>query len=421
MANLPRAEPSPYGTGATPTMRFLALLALAALAAVPHAGAAAVLKAGAAAVKITPALDRTVFIAGYNNNRIADSVHDDLWARALVLDDGTTRMAVVSCDLIGISNHRVRKMRARIKAVPGENVLIAATHVHSGPDTLGLWGKSQLSTGLDPVYMEKLEENVAAAVEKAAAELQPVTLSAAAGTVPDGFVHNSREAIQDKVLTALRFASGAGKTVATLVNYGGHPEVNKTKALTSDFVGPVRDAVEKELGGVAIFLNGALGGMVTPKISAHTWEEMQRVGEGVGRSAVEITGRARPVTVEKIALRRKEVTLPLENQAFKLLAGAKVLDAGDLTTDVHTEVWRVDLGPITWMTIPGEILPRPALDLKSRMPGAYKMIVALGNDELGYILHPEDFDRDLYKYERSMSVGKQTWPGLLAAAEELLR
>src|SRR5687767_2688389 len=98
------------------------------------------LRAGAAAVKITPSLTRTVYIAGYNNNRPATSVHDDLWARALVLDDGKSRLAVVSCDLIGLFNRRVKQIRALIKAVPPDNVLIACTHVHSGPDTLGLWG-----------------------------------------------------------------------------------------------------------------------------------------------------------------------------------------------------------------------------------------------------------------------------------------
>ena len=55
------------------------------------------------------------------------------------------------------------------------------------------------------------------------------------------------------------------------------------------------------------------------------------------------------------------------------------------------------------------------------MPGRYRMVVALGNDELGYILHPDDWPRDLYKYERSMSVGPQTWPLLESAARELLR
>ncbi len=387
-----------------------------------------VFRAGAAAVKITPSLTRPVFIAGYDSNRIAESVHDDLWARVLVLDDGRTRTAVVSCDLIGLFNSRVRKIRAAIGArggVPAENVLITCTHVHSGPDTMGLWGKAPLSSGLDPLYMKRLEDRIVVGVDAAVRDLQPVTLSAGKVTVPDGFVHNSREELQDKELTALRLTSSTGRTVATVIHYGGHPEVNKSKALTSDYVHYVREGVERQFGGVALYLNGALGGMVTPKVKGHTLEEMERVGKGVAKSAVEAVERAKAVEVDTITLRRKDVTLPLANDQFRLLLAAKVLD-NDTRVDqgvaqFETEVWRVDLGPITWITIPGEILPRPALELKKAMPGRFPMVVALGNDELGYILDPEDFGKDRYKYERSMSVGKETWPRLWSAAKELLK
>lgn len=387
--------------------------------------AAGRLRAGASAVKITPSLGRTVYIAGYDRNRVAEAVHDDLWARALVLDDGVTRMAVVVCDLIGLSNWRVRRIRRSIRGVPGENVLIACTHVHSGPDTLGLWGKELLSSGIDPLYMERLEHRVSAAVDAAVRDLRPISLSAGTSTVPDGLVHNSREPVQDKLLTALRFTDEAGSTVASVIHYGGHPEVNESRTMTSDFVHYVRQAAEARFGGVALFLNGALGGMVTPKIRESTFDEMRRVGEGVGRAGIEALEGAQSARVERIRLKKRDVTLPLENAGFQGLIAAKVLDgepAGRAgSPELTTEVWRLDLGPITWITIPGEILPRPALDLKSKMPGRWPMVVALGNDELGYILDPADFDRELYKYEKSMSVGKRTWPLLREAAEELLK
>lgn len=387
--------------------------------------AAPALRAGAASVKITPSLATPVYIAGYAINRVADSVHDDLWARAVVLDDGKTRMAVVVCDLIGLSNYRVRLLRGRVHGVPPENVLIVSTHVHSGPDSLGLWGKGFGVSGLDPVYMDRLGDRISAVVDTAVKDLRPVTLSAGSVTVPDGLVYNSREAIQDKTLTALRLSDANGGTVASIINYGGHPEINKGKAITSDYVGYVREAAEKRFGGVALFLNGALGGMVTPKVTGHTWEEMERVGTGVGRSAVEALEAAKPLPVSAISLMRRDVTIPLENDKFKLMLGLRVLDADPAMlragAQFATEVWRVDLGPVTWITIPGEILPRPALELKAKMPGAYPMIVALGNDELGYILEPDDYEKQLYNYERSMSVGSQTWPKLFEAAKELLK
>jgi hypothetical protein len=362
-----------------------------------------------------------VYIAGYENNRVAESVHDDLWARVLVLDDGNVRMAVVSCDLVGLTNQRVRKIRDRIRSVPKENVLIACTHVHSGPDTMGLWGRNFAVSGIDPLYMERLADRIAAAVDAAAAALEPAKVSAAASEVPDGLVHNSREPLQDKQLTSVRVTAADGRTISTLIHYGGHPEVNKSKALTSDYVGYVRDAVEKQFGGVAIYLNGALGGMVTPKVSGHTLEEMERVGVGVGRVATATTAEAGPVAAVPLRIQRRDVKIPLENNGFKILIGGKVLDGETVDGMIPTEVWRIDLGPMTWITIPGEILPKPALALKSKMPGIHPIIIALGNDEVGYILDPEDFDAKRYSYEKSMSVGKETWPRLLDAATDLLK
>jgi hypothetical protein len=404
---------------ALPLLLFaIALFALTESAAQPAPGSA--LRAGAAAMKITPSLDRPVYIAGYDNNRVAESVHDDLWARALVLDDGKTRMAVVVCDLIGLSNYRTRQIRERITSVPKANVLVATTHVHSGPDTLGLWGPTAFQSGLDPRYLATLEQRIADAVEGAARALRPATLSVGRVEVPDGFVYNSREPIQDKDLTALRLRDPAGATIATVIHYGGHPEVNKGTALTSDFVHYVRGKVERRFGGTALFLNGALGGMVTPKVSEHTLAEMERVGQGVGDAAVAAIEKAAPVEVPAIRLEQKALKLPLENQRFKLAAAAKLLDVGPLADSFETEVWRVDLGPVTWITLPGEVLPKPALALNESMPARYHMVVAMSNYELGYILDPEDFDKPRYKYERSMSVGKQTWPLLHAAARDLL-
>jgi hypothetical protein len=411
-------------------MRFLRLvLVFLALGLAVSAGGAQAqvprLRAGVAAVKITPSLTRTVYIAGYESNRVADAVHDDLWARALVLDDGQTRIAVVALDLVGLFNARVRQIRSRIAAVPPDNVLITCTHVHSGPDTMGLWGPNPFTTGVDPLYMARLEDRIVAAVEQASRNLRPVRLLAGKTQVPDGFVHNSREPLQDKQLTALRFVEPDGRTVGTVIHYGGHPEVNKSKALTSDFVHYTRQAVEARFGGVALFVNGALGGMVTPKISGHTWEETERVGKGVGVSAVAAAESAEELASTRITLRRRDVELPLENPGFQLFMKAKIFDppmAAAMRTDgkLTTEVWRLDLGRICLVTLPGEILPKPALQLKSMMPGPYRLVVGLGNDELGYILDPEDFDTRRYSYEKSMSVGKQAWPLLLKAAQELL-
>src|SRR5205814_1608331 len=133
---------------------------------------------------------------------------------------------------------------------------------------LGLWGPSPTETGRDPHYLERLEAQVTEAIDRAAAALAPATLRLAQATVPDGLAYNARErAVQDKTLTALQVRDLGGRTIATVVNYGCHPEVmqNGSNAVTADFCGIVVRDLEREFGGTGLYLNGALGGMVTPE------------------------------------------------------------------------------------------------------------------------------------------------------------
>ncbi|HEY8743283.1 MAG TPA: neutral/alkaline non-lysosomal ceramidase N-terminal domain-containing protein, partial [Chloroflexota bacterium] len=96
----------------------------------------AILRAGAARVVVTPPLG--VSLAGSYHDRRANGLHDDLYARALVIDDGATQVAIVSVDVIGVRSATTVAARHLIEhlcGIPGDNVLIAATHNHSGPLT----------------------------------------------------------------------------------------------------------------------------------------------------------------------------------------------------------------------------------------------------------------------------------------------
>lgn len=413
------------------------------------------LRAGAAAVTITPSLERPVYLAGFNANRRATSVHDDLMARALVLELNGERVALVGLDLIGLQNHRIRAIRARLKSVPADHVVIASTHVHSGPDTLGLWGPSPTQTGRDGQYMDWLEDRVVRAIEAAASRLRPATLRLAQTTVPDGLAVNIRERdLQDKTLTTMQLRDRRGATIATLVNYACHPEVmrNGSFAVTADFCGATMREVERAAGGVGIYLNGALGGMVTTDGKTNEWEEVERIGAGIGRAAIAALKEAKPERVGDLAIESRAVELPLENERFRQAVAVGLLElpvhdaglrrpvSGETGTEpgatgggkadppsapgppksLVTEVTRIRLGNAEFVTVPGELLPKPGLALRSAMQGRYRFIIGLGQDELGYLMEPGEFDRDLYRYERSMSVRKQAWPILFRTLKDLI-
>lgn len=85
---------------------------------------------------ITPEIGpRPVYLAGFDQNRKATAAHDDLWARAVAVSDGTQRIAIVSVDLIGVFHADVENVRERLqRAVPGAVLIVSSTHNHDGPE-----------------------------------------------------------------------------------------------------------------------------------------------------------------------------------------------------------------------------------------------------------------------------------------------
>jgi hypothetical protein len=115
-----------------------------------------------------------VFLAGFGNNRLATGKHDDLWARAIVLEYGTTRIAIVSIDVIGYYSkanyYGLGEIRKLVDPKLGiSEILIASTHNHEAPDTIGAWGPNGLSDGKYPKYLRFIDRQIAKAINKAAA------------------------------------------------------------------------------------------------------------------------------------------------------------------------------------------------------------------------------------------------------------
>src|SRR2546430_10921304 len=131
-------------------------------------------QAAAGKIDITPT--GTCFIAGYSNNRRSEGVHDPLWARCLVMRNGAATVALVSCDAIGISRYTGQKIRALVKSVPTANVLVGATHTHSGADTQGLWGPNSQTSGVDRAWLDDVVHRVAELIDSRAGMLRPARL-----------------------------------------------------------------------------------------------------------------------------------------------------------------------------------------------------------------------------------------------------
>ena len=189
----------------------------------------------------------------------------ELTARVMVFSDGETTFAVVGLDVLGfpaVLGDRVRKLVPRL---PGENILIGASHTHSAPDCYAFPLPSGGSTG-DLKYMQLVCEKAAEAVNQALDNLQPATLKIASDRAAERIAYNYyAPQLYDPRMAVIQTQSLDGAVIGTLVNYAIHPEVLGSDAgVTSpDCIGPMCDQLEQKLGGMAMFMNGAQGGMVT--------------------------------------------------------------------------------------------------------------------------------------------------------------
>jgi len=380
-------------------------------------------EAGASRIDITP-LSR-VFLAGFSPNRLSEGVHDNLFISAVAVRLGGSHIVLASIDLLGLFKEfldPVRMKAARDHGLRPEEIIFCCTHTHSGPDTLGLWGPNEYTTGVDDEYMGWLSCQLAEAVDRAVKNMVRVKAKHSWTLVnPRGIVKNSRSpGLVDRYLSTVRFCDEIGCTVATVVNFACHPEVlvNENKLVSSDYVHYLRLRLEDEIGGITVFLNGPLGGMLTPEVKARSFEEAERVGGELAGWVFDSLRYEREIREERIWLARREFSLPVENQKFIAASERGVLKRPLANGQVITEVSLARIGEVTLATIPGEALPRVGMEVRGMLDGHCKVVAGLGNDEVGYIISADNWTPG--KYEESMSLGPRTAPMIEEELRELL-
>jgi hypothetical protein len=389
--------------------------------------AAPMLRAAAGKQDITP--KTPVFMAGYGMNRKSVDAHDPLMARCLVLEAGKTRIAFVSCDLLGVPRYQIEKIRSMVKSVTPDHLYIAATHTHSGPDPLGQWGPDIQTSGVDQAWMASFRESVAHLVDTTASELRPAAVRFADTKKVPRISKNVRvPRILDTELGVMQVVEATGsKPIATFVNYACHPEIMNMHHMTADFPHWLYDTVEGAGGGVCLYLNGAQGGMVTADFDesatpkGENWQAAETIGTSLGKRVLELLEGVPAVPNVSITAARRVFEVPLENPRFKALVALKIFPKSEMKgANLETEVCRVTIGAAEFLTLPGEVLPNIGFYLKSLMHGHPKFLLGLTCDELGYILTPEDYGLELYQYEASVSVGSQLEPLMVQNLKALM-
>lgn len=380
-------------------------------------------KAGAAVRVITPNPLLPVS-GGIGTPKPSHTKQGELYARALVLEKGNTRVAIVNVDNLGWPSVLGNKSRKLIKGIAPENILIGATHTHSGPDAYGFPNEKGESFA-DLKYLDWCVQQIADAVNEAVQKLEPASLKTAVGEAKGKIAYNyyapdlydPRCGIIQPIATA---GKNAGKPIATLVNYAVHPEVigSKQGILSPDLCGPLYDRIEAKGGGVALFMNGAQGGMVTAdtrideKTEANHWAECGRIGNLLADEALRIIAEAPVQPNPDLYCAARTIQFPIDSDIMKyILSHSPLKLAGEKpNTDYATaQLNLLNIGAAQVLTIPGEALPNIGYYVKRHMKTKQAFLFGLTNDAFGYMLTKVDFNSfKRYEYVSRTSLGEMT-------------
>lgn len=233
--------------------------------------------AGAYEIDITPPLG--IDLAGYFNIRKADNILDNLYAKTVVLRTETNEVAITSCDLCVIPRELILKIRELASIwsnIPKDNIMISATHTHTGPVTTGL-----LAGEIDQAYIEVMTRKVATSIFMAKRNLQEAIVKVGRGK-EESIIFNRRYVMKDgstvtnpgklnpnivkpagpidPEMLVILIESKIGEPIALIINYSNHVDTIGGTGVSADYPGIMDKILKKFLGNVSIlFLNGAEG------------------------------------------------------------------------------------------------------------------------------------------------------------------
>ncbi len=358
-----------------------------------------------------------LYIAGYHAGREITGVLDLQRASATWIDTGAGGVLLIGIDCVGLGNDTVQAIRNRLKDFCRKtgciSVNVYATHTHAGIDTLGLWGPAA-QDGKNDAFMQNLIDAAVQAAQAAYDDRTEGTLYYGS-TLPQDLLYDSRTPHEyDPNLYQLRFAPhDTAQNGIRLLSYASHAESLRgaNTLLSRDFPGAVADAIKASTGDDAMFMPGAIGGLIMTRELTEPFdatENMQKTAAILTDAILAIDNEA--ALSPTLALSRVDVEIPLDNTLFFYYKFLGILgnevSRGDSMTgyDLHSELSVLQLGEVTLCLMPGEIFPElvsgkglgegdptPLSEIANGYGVQNLLIVGLCNDELGYIIPPSDY------------------------------
>jgi neutral ceramidase len=440
-----------------------AIFCASAFSRTVHAG----LKGGCSKVNITPPVG--VWLSGYGGrDKPSDDIFDELYAKALVLDNGSDAVAIISVDLLWIPPQITSEVRAIVKDKTGiseQNVIVSATHTHFGPRIFSRMklGPEAADNKVDAAYVRTLVEKMANSVFIAHKNMQDVALGAARGRLPE-IVYNRRTRMADssvkmsfslppEVIATRRIRQGAdgstrvtftlppeqpeltfgpidpeawilrvedpdGQIVGSLVNFACHAVSGSGfddwfYSISADFPGQTTRLVEQAEGGICLLTPGTCGDIVPLKRGKDARFQIGKAIAGEAIRRLQFVPTADDIDIKAMTT---QVTMPLKQD----LSPDRIMDTDEDKKHLTTEFQIFRLGDVYILGLPGEVLVEIGLEIKRKAGIRKLLIIALANDPIGYVCHSEAYDEGGYESTTGTNLAKGAGEIMVKQALDLI-
>ena len=345
------------------------------------------------------------------------------------VSDAALIISVEVCGMAADFTDAVRKQIEEMAGIPAENIIIAATHTHSGPASLGIFNPPESG------YLADLNDHLAAVAREALGGLSPARIGCASGretTIShyrrlmgkDGRVIMNWEpyrpediagplGVPDDEVGVLHVAEPGGAAVSTLFNHAGHPNVmsGENLLISGDYPGFAMRCLEETLGGVALFVNGAQGTMDIDGLKDRDWKGVARAGGALADSVMKTLREINPLPGAKLrtgftgyALPPRVITSGELRWADEILekTGGSIQAMPDGVGDdykaalfqkLHAREDRqipvqqvcIAVDETAFVSFPGELFTEIGMEMKRKSPFPRTYVVGLANGEIGYV------------------------------------
>ena len=373
---------------------------------------------------------KNYYIAGYRDNNPAKGVIDPQYAHALWLDDNSGKGGhlFISLDVVGLLNKDVNTLKRALndftRTTGCRSITVMCTHNHAGIDTMGIWGRLPHS-GKNRKFMTILYNAAITAAVTAYRDRRKGRLYLGTVEVPDMQEDIRLPEVYSKTLTRLRFTPDDGTREIWFVNFASHSESLQgcNSLISADFPCYLRERIRDKTGAETIYGVGAIGGMISMRVEDEDLlrrenrllESTRHIGYKLADYALSIDNETE--LSPRISFIRQEFYCPVDNTVLTIACQLGILNADKYQLPysdrnvLKTEISYYEIDTLKILMLPCELFPELAyggyLSAEESAEGEPPeinppplteiaeaddlLIFGLANDEIGYVIPPNDF------------------------------